>query len=254
MDEFELHYDEQGSGSPALVFLHYFAGSSRSWIHVVDALAGKHRCVSIDLPGFGLTPPLSAYNVQAMADAIAAFIRRRDLGRYILIGHSMGGKLAMACAVEKPPGLTGLILVAPSPPSPEPMEEDERKRLLSSHGDRASAEQTLQIIIRRPLSAEDKAICIDDNLRTSASGWDWWLASGSREDISSEVGGIACPVIVLGGTLDPVIPPHVITTRVTSRMTSANYIQIDGAGHLLPFEAPQEVGREIHSFAEQSAS
>jgi pimeloyl-ACP methyl ester carboxylesterase len=254
MDDFELHYDDRGSGSPALVFLHYFAGSSRSWVHVVDALVGQHRCISIDLPGFGSTPPLSALSVQAMADTIAGFVSRRGFADYILIGHSMGGKLAMACAVERPPGLKGLILVAPSPPSPEPMEEDERNRLLSTHGDRASAERTVQIISRRPLTAEDKATCIDDNLRTSASAWHWWLASGSREDITFEVGDIACPVLVLGGTLDPVIPPQVITTQVTSRLTTAKYIQIDGAGHLLPFEAPQELSREVHSFSQQAPS
>jgi pimeloyl-ACP methyl ester carboxylesterase len=254
MDDFELHYDDRGGGSTALVFLHYFAGSARSWVHVINALGGQHRCICIDLPGFGSTPPLSAFSVRAMADAIAAFTLRRSLKDYILIGHSMGGKLAMACAIKRPPDLKGLILVAPSPPSPEPMDEDERNRLLSSYGDRASAEQTLQTITRHSLTAEDKAICIDDNLRTSASAWHWWLASGSREDITSEVRDIVCPVLVLGGTLDPVIPPHVITTQVTSRMPTAKYIQINGAGHLLPFEAAQELSREVHSFAEQAPS
>lgn len=251
MDAFELHHEDQGSGSPALVFLHYFAGSSRSWVHVAHALSPRHHCVTIDLPGFGNTPPLPDFNVRGVADAIAACIHHYDFGQYILIGHSMGGKLAMACAAENPDSLAGLILVAPSPPTPEPMEENERQRLLASHGDRAAAEQTLRSIARLPLTEEDKAICIDDNLRTSAPAWEWWLASGSREDIAPEIDKIACPVLVLGGTLDPVIPPQVITTQVTSRIPTARYTQISGAGHLLPFEAPQDLADAIQAFAEQ---
>jgi pimeloyl-ACP methyl ester carboxylesterase len=252
MNEVDIHFEDQGSGSPALVFLHYFAGSSRSWLHVAGELAKTHRCISVDLPGFGSTPPLSEFSVQVMADALEGLIRRLKLEHYILIGHSMSGKLAMACATDGPTELKGLILVAPSPPSPEPMDEAERSRLLASHGDRASAEQTLREITRRPLTAEDKSVCIDDNLRTSSAAWHWWLSSGSRENIASDVGRIACPVLVLGGTLDPVIPPHVITTQVTSRITAAIYTQINGAGHLLPFEAPLEVSDAIQSFASQS--
>ncbi len=251
MDAFGLHYEDQGGGPSTLVFLHYFAGSSRSWTHIVPALSARHRCIAIDLPGFGNTLPLSNFSVQAMADAIAAFTLSGDLRRYILIGHSMGGKIAMACSAAKPPGLVGVILVAPSPPTPEPMEEHERNRLLTSHRDRASAEKTLQSITRFTLTKEDTAICIDDNLRTSALAWHWWLASGSRENIASKIGDISCPVLVLGGTLDPVIPPHVIVTEVTSRMPTARYIQVNGAGHLLPFEAPQQLASAIQSFAGQ---
>jgi pimeloyl-ACP methyl ester carboxylesterase len=251
MNAFEPHYDDQGSGSSALVFLHYFAGSSRSWVHIVHSLSSRHRCIAIDLPGFGNTPPLPDFSVEAVADAVAAFIQRRNLSQYILIGHSMGGKLAMACASKNPVGLTGLILVAPSPPTPEPMEESERHRLLNTHGEYAAAEQTLQSITRRSLSAEDKAICIDDNIQTSAPAWDWWLTSGSRENIVSEIGNIDCPVLVVGGTLDPVISPQVITTQVIPTIPTAKYNQISGAGHLVPFEAPQELADAIQTFAEQ---
>jgi pimeloyl-ACP methyl ester carboxylesterase len=248
MSALELHVEDQGSVSPALVFLHYFAGSSRSWAHVVDALSNESRCVRFDVPGFGRSPPLSAYSVHAVAQVIAAAITRLCLERYVLVGHSMGGKLAMACAVAQPPGLAGLILVAPSPPSPEPMDERERSRLLASHGDRASAEQTVHTITRRPLPAEDVATCIADNLLTSPEAWHWWLESGSREDITDEVGRIACPVQVLVGSEDPIIPPHVIKTQVTPRLADAKCTEIAGAGHLLPFEAAQEVSRAIDSF------
>jgi pimeloyl-ACP methyl ester carboxylesterase len=115
VSEPDLHIEDQGSGSPALVFLHYFAGSSRSWIHVADGLSNASRCVRLNVPGFGRSPPLSTYSVSEVAQVVAAVIARLRLESYVLIGHSMGGKLAMACATMKPPGLAGLVLVAPSP-------------------------------------------------------------------------------------------------------------------------------------------
>ena len=243
-----LHYEDQGSGSPAVVFLHYFAGSLRSWDHVAEYLSGTCRCVRVDLPGFGHSAPLPAYSVQAVAEAVASLVASLALDRYLLVGHSMGGKLALACASAEPAGLSGLVLVAPSPPSPEPMDEAERRRLLAAHRDRSSAEQTLHTITRRPLSAEDAEICIEDNLLTSPEAWRWWLAGGSREDITAQVRRVARPVLVLSGGEDPVISPPVIATQVMPNLPGATRVEIAGAGHLLPLETAREVGSAIRTF------
>ncbi|EIM30067.1 lysophospholipase [Microvirga lotononidis] len=234
-----------------MVFLHYFAGSLRSWVHVAGDLSRAHRCLRIDLPGFGRSPPLPAFSVDMVAQAIAQHIAGRRLGTYVLVGHSMGGKLALACAADPPPGLAGVVLVAPSPPSPEPMDEKERARLLATHDDRASADQTLRTITRRTIPAEDAEICIADNLMTSAEAWHWWLAQGSRETIAAQTKRVTCPVLVLGGSEDPVIPPEVITTEVMPRLANASRAVIAGAGHLLPFEAPKEVAGNIRTFVKE---
>jgi len=243
-----LHLDDQGRGFPALIFLHYFAGSLRSWTHVAEGLSSGGRCLRIDLPGFGRSAPLASYSVQKVAEAITRLIEELRLESYVIIGHSMGGKLALACAAADPPGLAGLVLVAPSPPTPEPMDERERSRLLATHGDRASAEETLRTITRRAIPPDDAARCIEDNLLTSATAWHWWLAQGSREDIAAQAGRITCPTLVLGGSDDPVIPPHVIAGEVMPRLIDASGVEIAGAGHLLPLEAPEETGTAIRSF------
>jgi pimeloyl-ACP methyl ester carboxylesterase len=243
-----LHVKDQGAGSPALVFLHYFAGSLRSWVHVAGDLSRTYRCLRIDLPGFGRSPPLPAFSVDAVAGTIAQHIAGRYLGTYVLVGHSMGGKLALACAADPPPGLVGVVLVAPSPPSPEPMDEKERARLLATHGDRDSAEQTLRTITRRLISAKDADICIADNLMTSAEAWHWWLAQGSREIITAQAERVTCPVLVMGGSEDPVIAPAVLKAEVMPRLADASRVEITGAGHLLPFEAAKEVADNIRTF------
>ena len=248
MSQSILHDEDQGAGSPALVFLHYFAGSLRSWAHVSGRLANTCRCLRVDLPGFGRSASLPAYSVHAVAHEVARLIADLRLDSYVLIGHSMGGKIALSCAAAGLPGLAGLVLVAPSPPSPEPMDEKERNRLLVTHGDRESAEQTLRTITRRPIPQEDATICIEDNLLTSPEAWRWWLAQGSREDITAQARQVACPVLVLGGSDDPVIAPSVIADEIMPRLADASRVEIAGAGHLLPLEAVQEVGDAIRTF------
>jgi pimeloyl-ACP methyl ester carboxylesterase len=251
MSQSALHREDQGTGSPVLIFLHYFAGSSRAWAHVSESLSNNCRSVRVDLPGFGRSAPLPAYSVNAVAHDVARLIADLRLDSYVLVGHSMGGKLALCCAAADPPGLAGLVLVAPSPPSPEPMDETEREHLLATHGDRKGAEETLRTITRRPISVEDAAICIEDNLLTSPEAWRWWLAQGSREDITAQARYVKCPVLVLGGSEDPVIAPFVIADDVMPHLPGASRVEIAGSGHLLPLEAAQEVGDAIRAFVGQ---
>jgi len=251
MSQSILNDEDQGTGSPSLVFLHYFAGSLRSWVRIIEDLSSTCRCLRVDLPGFGLSAPLPDYSVHAVAHEVARLVADLRLDSYVLVGHSMGGKVALSCAAAAPPGLAGLVLVASSPPSPEPMEESERERLLATHGDRASAEQTLRTITRRSLPAEDVAVCIADNLLTSPEAWRWWLAQGSREDITKQARQVACPVLVLGGGDDPVIPPSVIAGEIMPYVADASRVEIAGAGHLLPLETPQEVAYAIRTFVTQ---
>lgn len=249
MSEPDLRGPEGGEDAPALVLLHYFAGSRRAWRHVVERLPAAIRCVALDIPGFGDAPPLRAYSVADLARSIAETAAGLRLGRTVLVGHSMGAKLAMACAAAGWPGLVGLVLAAPSPPSPEPMDEGERARLLASHGDPASAERTLGAITRAGLGAADAALCVADNLRTSPAAWEWWLRSGSRETITGEVGRIACPVLVLSGGEDPVISPRTVDLEVMPRFPGARRVEIPGVGHLLPYEAARQTAAALQDFA-----
>src|SRR3954469_3094878 len=102
---------DRGCGDRTLVFLHYFAGSSRAWAPVIDRLADDHRCIAPDLRGFGTADaPATGYAVNDYANDVAALIGALDIGRHVLVGHSMGGKIALALAARRPPGLEALVL------------------------------------------------------------------------------------------------------------------------------------------------
>ncbi len=241
---------------PTLVFLHYFGGSSRAWTEVIRRLAKDFHCVAPDLRGFGASDaPSSAENfaVKDYADDVADLISTLTIENYVLIGHSMGGKIALAFAARRPKGLQSLVLLAPSPPTPEPIKETEREKQLASHGNRCVATDTVCQAAGGRLPGEVFARAIDDNLRTSESAWKWWLELGSREDISSEVGKINVPVLVAAGGRDEAMTPKLLKTEIVRRVKNASLIVVPEVKHLLPLEAPEKIADLIRRHCENRA-
>ena len=245
-----LNVREQGRGDTALVFLHYFGGSGRTWRPVMDLLAPDARCLAPDLRGWGgADAPPVGYAVDDMADDVAALIAGYGLGRFILVGHSLGGKVALALAARSPAGLAALVLTAPSPPTPEPMTEEAREQLRASYGSENATRATLREIAVRPLTAEDAEQAVADNLRASREAWTAWLDAGSREDISARMAAVRVPTRVLAGSEDKAVPQAVTRCEVIGRIAGARLTVLPNAGHLLPLEAPPEVADFVRQAA-----
>lgn len=243
-----LHFRERGaddgSGRPALVFLHYFGGSSRSWEPVMKIMAERgFRCIAPDFRGFGESPGTSAdssaYSVDAMADDVFALVRHLGVKAFAIVGHSMGGKAALALAARQPAGLTAVVLIAPSPPTPEPIRDEERARLLAGYGDVPAAEETLRKITAHALAKPLLDVAIADQLRISEHAWCAWLLRGSREDISARLSTIRIPIAVAVGAADETINELLVRREIVDRLAVPTPVRvIPGAGHLLPLEAP----------------
>ena len=236
------------TGRPAFVFLHYFGGSGESWAGVIDGLGPQPRSIAPDLRGFGETEaPASGYTIDDYADDIAGLIGALGLADYVLVGHSMGGKIALALAARRPCGLSALVLVAPSPPTPEPMKEAERTRQLETHGQRAAALQTIEKIVHHKLPPALLERAVQDNLRSSAAAWRAWLEEGSREDISGRMDAVEAPVTVLVGRNDGIMPRELLQREVADRV-GGTLVVASNAGHLLPLETPQALIRILRGF------
>ncbi len=244
-----LHVVERGAGDVALVFLHYFGGSARAWAEVITRLADDYRCIAPDLRGFGdSVAPAAGITVSDYADDVVALTTTLGLKRYVLIGHSMGGKIALAVAARQPHGLAALILVAPSPPTPEPMTEDARASFLAAYGDCAAIERTIDKITARPLAPAPRAEVVADNLRAAHAAWRAWLERGSREDIAGQMPDVAVPVGIIAGAADPNFLPALLEREIVRRIRAAQLVAVENAGHLLPLEAPADVARLIRSY------
>ena len=111
-DGVDLWYEVRGDGPPLLLVAGLAADGSY-WLPAVDALAQRHTVVLVDNRGCGRTTPLGApASVGAMADDCMALVRHLDLAPATLVGHSMGGMIAQACAARYPDEVDRLVLVA----------------------------------------------------------------------------------------------------------------------------------------------
>ena len=237
---------------PTLVFLHHFGGSARSWDTVRDRLGGAFPTLALDLPGFGSAADAPGpYSVSAYADVVEADIRALGPRDFILVGHSMGGKVALALAARQPPGLRSLVLLAPSPPTPEPIQDDARAELIAGWGEYGATSRTLARITAAPLPDAARRVAIDDMMRCGKAAWTAWLTGGSREDFSEAMPRVSAPVTILSGTRDTVFPTRLMHDEVAGRLADARVVTVPGAGHLLPLEAPDAVASAIEDVALQ---
>jgi pimeloyl-ACP methyl ester carboxylesterase len=241
-----LNVLEQGSGSLTLIFLHYFGGSALEWESVMSQLSRQYRCLAVDLRGHGDSDaPAMGYSVDTMADDLSAVVDSLHVHEFVLVGHSMSGKVALAFAARQPAGLRSLVLVSPSPPVPEPIPDDEREKLLTGHGKRSSAEKTLKNITEAHVSETIREQIIADDLRTTKPAWDAWLLAGSKEDISDRMKAISVPVHIIVGEEDRALPPDVQGKMVLPYLKNASFETIEKAGHLLPWEVPDKLATFI---------
>ena len=249
-NDLELHVEQRGAGGPALVFLHYWGGSSRTWQHVVDALSPDYRTVAIDQRGWGKSAaPAAGYALSDLADDVLAVVDALELESYILVGHSMGGKAAQLAASRRPRGLAGLVLVAPAPPSPLALPLDARQGMVHAYDSRESVVATVQqVLAPGGLSAGDLDTVIADSLAGASPAKAAWPLATSQEDITAVVPKIDVPVIVISGEHDRVDPPEVLRRELLPHIPHARLVVLPGIGHLSPLEAPSDLANIIKAF------
>ncbi len=239
---------EFGAGDPAFIFLHHFGGSARQWTEVISTLAAEHRCVAVDMAGFGNAASLLGFTVEEMVDQLATSVERKALSQFVLVGHSMTGKVALAFAARRPAGLLGLVLVTPSPPGPEPIEDEAREEMLQSHGTRSGAERLINKITARQLPRDLYERAIGDNLGASRDAWEAWLKHGSYEDWSDRIGTLEYPALIVTGQDDPALPASVQRRLTIPHLTRATLVDLPNCGHLPPLEAPAALSCLLKEF------
>lgn len=180
---------------------------------LADALGDRFRVIAIDLPGHGLAPDAVDGSVHALASAaLTTIAAKADGGPWLLVAHSMGGKIAALISArvlgghEAVFGLAGAVLLAPSPPTPEPMEDDKRDLMLSWAEKGPLSEVDAGEFVAQNVAASLATAAEQDAIaqvqQMSPLAWRRWLNEGSREDISAAVGVIDLPVVVMAGEED----------------------------------------------------
>jgi pimeloyl-ACP methyl ester carboxylesterase len=140
------------------------------------------RCVACDQRGWGESDrPETGYSVQDLANDAEALIRTLGLTRYVLIGHSIGGKVAQLLAAKRPGGLEALILVAPAPPSPMNVTKAQRKQMIQAYENREAVEFLIQNVLTAvPLPGQIREQIIEDTLKGAVPAKYAWHRTDAR--------------------------------------------------------------------------
>ena len=230
-----------------LVFLHYFGGSAASWDWVIKKLSKDYRCIAITLPGFGSSLALKKPSIQAFAEFVQKELDSVGIKIYSLVGHSMGGKIAMQIAANVSENtIQQLILVAPSPPTTEDTPEKEKERMLH-HTDPGAAEKLIKGAVKKSLTDEQFKLALKTQLATDDTTWRWWILDGMKHSIADKIHHIDIPITILASDDDPVMTPEVIKEQVMPYLNNAKLVKTKGVGHLSPFEVPEWIAQHIRS-------
>lgn len=115
IENYTIAYADEGQGDKVILFLHGLGSYIPAWKFNIDFLRNYFRCIAIDLPGFGKSDKyIHSGSMEFYSKKIYEFIQSLNLVKVNLVGHSMGGQIAINCALKFPNSVDKLILIAPA--------------------------------------------------------------------------------------------------------------------------------------------
>jgi pimeloyl-ACP methyl ester carboxylesterase len=237
---------------PAFICGHSFGSSRREWTEASAMLADKFRTIAVDTPGFGDANTISGYTVAEMVDHYVQTIKGLELDRYVLVGHSMTGKVAAIVASKAEEyGIRGpekLVLITPTPLGVEPISEEMINGLLHMERNRENCEKFVlsHSHVRLPQPVQDRAI--EDVMRVNQAAWEAWLAHGTQEDWISRASPIKTETLIITAEFDPEWSEPVQNRLTVPHHQHARVTTIMGSGHLIPMEAPKALVATLREF------
>ncbi len=246
INQVKYYIHEQGQGLP-VVFIHGFPFDHTIWDPVISRLEGHVRVIAPDLRGFGRSEaPEGVYTMRLLADDIAGLMDKLGEKQAVIVGHSMGGYVALAFAQAYPERLLGLGLV--STRSGADSEEGRKNRYATAEevirtGPKAVAD-SMAPKLARDTRLQEKLYEI--MVRTHPNGLVGALKGmAERPDMSGFLPEITAWTLVVAGTDDQVIPASV-SQQMSGAIPRAEWVEIPGAGHVAMMEAPEPVAGSLN--------
>jgi pimeloyl-ACP methyl ester carboxylesterase len=255
-----LHTMPVGTAGPRVAFLHGLFGQGRNWTQIAKALAGpdgtRARCLLVDLPDHGRSPWTQEFSYEAYAAAVAATLEAAAPGEpWVLVGHSLGGKVAMVTTLTHPDLVRSLVVVDIAPKDYGDLDrfvhyiEAMRALPLDELTGRADAEQRFAAV--EP-DAGVRGFLLQ-NLRRHGTTWSWQAnldlfardaARGTDSQIADfpalDAGPYDGPVVWLVGG-DSGYVRDVDTAQMRALFPRARPVVVKGVGHWVHSEAPEVV-------------
>ncbi len=250
VNNISLFVRDEGNGNPVLIFLHFWGGSSSTWNSVTDILKNSYRCISYDHRGWGQSEkPAYGYRIESLAEDALALIGQMNVNEYILVGHSMGGKIAQYIAAQKPAGLKKLILVAPSPSTPTIMPKEMHEGMRNAYTSEANINATIDHVFNAgSLNQATRLRLIEGIQKHTEDSRLGWTDIALGEDASAGVNLIKIPTLIIAGENDVIDSPERLKKEVQDMIPQSRMIVIPNTGHLIMLQEPEKVAQLIHDF------
>ncbi|GAB6275758.1 MAG: alpha/beta fold hydrolase [Rectinema sp.] len=224
-----------GDGVP-VVYVHGNTGSS-VWFRPVMDVPGC-RTVAIDMPNFGQSSPLDGdISIQRYAAYVAGFMDVRGLREAVVVGHSLGGCVVQALALERPDLVKAMVLVDSGAPDGLLTPKDRHPVIELMRTNRTVLEQALKATV--PTLKDDALfkMIVDDAQKMAAPAWVGNAEALSHFDITSRCAEYGGPVLVIRGTLDPIITDE-MAEATAKAYKYARPVTLEGVGHSVIVENP----------------
>lgn len=232
----------------ALVLLPGLHGDAQTWVPMERALPEDWTSTAVDLPAVA--------DLDALVDGVAAEVAPGS----VVVGHSLGGVVAMHLAERHPSLLTGIVLVTAPVGSEDPGSAAARAARAAGLSDAAYEEIALDGMEAVYFGARGVNPQVRAERLRAARGYGparfaaHSVALGARPDRSSFPAQAPCPVLIVGASDDQVVPTAAQRAWAEANGASGDdsgvsYVEILETGHMLPVEAPEELARAIDEWA-----
>ena len=219
--------------APQIVLVHGYAVSSSYMIPTAERLAGRYPVFAPDLPGYGLSDePDRVLDVSELAACLAGWMRRRNIGRAVLVGNSFGCQIIADLAVRHPEMVSHAVLIGPT--------ADAAARTMPQHIWRLALDLLHEPFVLWLLQGLDY-------LRFGVR-WQWKTARHMlRDRIEDKLPMMRMPVLVLRGEHDPIAPQGWVE-QLARLAPDGSVAVVPGVAHAVNYTAPEVLVALIESF------
>ena len=248
-----LNYSEAGQGTP-VVLLHGFPLSGAIWHEHQKRLSDRYRVITPDLRGHGRSPaPSGVYEMDLLARDVLAVLDALLIKKAIIMGHSMGGYVALAAWKLAPERFLALGLIASQAGADTEEGRQSRYKLVTkvaANGSKDVAETMLPKLFAPDLPAEAPIIELVRQLilNTQPTGIIGSLEGMAvRPDSGTLLPKISVPVLILAGAHDQIIAPDK-AKAMAAAVKTATLTMVEHAGHMPMLEQPQATTTALCNF------